>query len=167
MVEWRPVLGWNGVYEVSDHGEVRSLARQVTVPSTGRTWWQAERLLRPYRTPPVGYLTLRLTANGRAETKRIHTMVLEAFVGPRPPRMVACHIDGNHDNNTVSNLRWDTQRSNMRDVVMHGKHHNVNKTHCKRGHLFDGANTYINPTSRGRQCRACMRETRARYARNR
>lgn len=162
MVIWLPVVGWENYYEVSDSGHVRTIARTVTVPTSGRSWWQESRILRPYRTSSVGYLTLKLKAEGRAQARRIHSLVLEAFVGPRPPGMVACHIDGDHDNNTPSNLRWDTQAANIRDLIRHGKHVHLNKTHCKRGHLFDGLNTYVNPSSGGRQCRQCMRDARVR-----
>ena len=167
MVEWRPVVGWEGRYEVSDVGQVRSVARVVTVAATGRSWLQPSRVLLPYRTSSVGYPTLRLKAEGRKSSKRVHVMVLEAFVGPRPKGMVGCHVDGDPDNNTPSNLRWDTQSANQLHSIAHGTHHNTVKTHCKRGHEFSPENTYLNPTSHGRQCRACMREARAKWQSNR
>lgn len=50
----------------------------------------------------------------------IHRLVLLAFVGPCPPGMECCHIDGNPINNRLSNLRWGTRRENMEDRVRHG-----------------------------------------------
>lgn len=50
----------------------------------------------------------------------VHKLVLEAFVGPRPEGMEACHSDGNSLNNHASNLRWDTHLNNMADRTKHG-----------------------------------------------
>jgi hypothetical protein len=52
---------------------------------------------------------------------RVHVLVLEAFVGPRPPGMVCCHGDGDPTNNALSNLRWDTPQANHADRVKHGR----------------------------------------------
>jgi len=59
-------------------------------------------------------------ASGRRGTKNVAHLVLEAFVGPRPPGMVCCHYDGNVDNSELSNLRWDTYSGNERDKERHG-----------------------------------------------
>jgi hypothetical protein len=52
--------------------------------------------------------------------RRIHRLVLEAFVGPAPDGMEGCHNDGNPENNNLLNLRWDTHASNMADQLAHG-----------------------------------------------
>lgn len=109
----------------------------------------------------MGYRAVKLSKLGVKQSKRIHTVVLEAFVGPRPNGMVACHSNGIQDDLRLENLRWDTQTNNMFDEVAHGTHHNASKTHCKRGHEFTVANTYLNPTSGGRQCRQCNRDLSA------
>lgn len=90
-------------------------------------------------------------------TYQVHALVLEAFIGPRPSGMVCCHNDGDPLNNSVDNLRWDTQASNILDIVKHGNHLHANKTHCKNGHPFDEANTYVHPKNGRRQCRACQK----------
>lgn len=68
-----------------------------------------------------GHTSVALYHPGDRKPKRFktHTLVLEAFVGPKPPRMFACHIDGNRQNNHASNLRWDTAGANARDRVKH------------------------------------------------
>ncbi len=50
----------------------------------------------------------------------IHQLLLTTYVGPRPEGAVACHIDGNKENNHISNLKWGTQRDNMLDRRRHG-----------------------------------------------
>ncbi len=67
-----------------------------------------------------GYLTVNLAKGGKKTARRIHRLVLEAFIGPCPPDMVACHGDGDRANNELSNLRWDTPRANSDDSLRHG-----------------------------------------------
>jgi hypothetical protein len=106
----------------------------------------------------MDYLTVNLERGDEKRRVRIHTLVIEAFVGPRPGGLEACHGPGGSDDNSRPNLRWDTRRENMLDEVRHGTHHNAVKTHCKRNHEFTPENTRINPTSGSRQCRRCVYE---------
>lgn len=89
--------------------------------------------------------------------------MLTAFVGPCPPGMMARHRNGNPADNRVENLRWGTQSENMLDAVEHGTHNNARKTHCKRGHPFNEANTMM-LSSGSRSCRTCH-NARSRKAR--
>ena len=73
----------------------------------------------PSKKPP--YLLVNLWIQNIKRTKRIHVLVLESFRGPCPLGLEGCHNDGNHLNNNLSNLRWDTRASNMRDNQIHGK----------------------------------------------
>ncbi len=74
------------------------------------------------RTPKVtnGYHFVNFWKDGKIANFYIHTLVLEAFVGPRPEGYVACHCDGNQANNTPENLRWDTVKNNIHDKFAHG-----------------------------------------------
>jgi hypothetical protein len=76
-----------------------------------RKWRQ----LRPHRTR-YGYLILQVNS----KTMRLHRLILEAFTGPCPQGMQACHTDGNRSNNCLSNLRWDTPAGNAVDRNAHG-----------------------------------------------
>lgn len=60
------------------------------------------------------------TTDGKQKSIAVHRLVLEAFVGQRPDGMQACHNDGNHLNNSIKNLRWDTSRNNILDKNKHG-----------------------------------------------
>lgn len=53
-------------------------------------------------------------------TYLVHYLILLTFVGPRPNGMFCCHNDGNPKNNSLSNLRWDTQTNNSADTLKHG-----------------------------------------------
>lgn len=68
-----------------------------------------------------GYLKVQLTRpDGSQVTKQVHILVLEAFAGPRPEGMQACHNNGNKTDNRRVNLRWDTPSANNLDKRQHG-----------------------------------------------
>lgn len=107
MEKWRSVIGFEGLYEVSDMGRVRRVGVQ--------------NCLRPSAT--YGYLHVMLTNGAIRKQPRIHVLVCETFIGPRPsPRHQACHGDGNRSNNALSNLRWATVEENAADKRAHGTH---------------------------------------------
>lgn len=159
---WLPIPGWEGVYEVSDLGRIRSLDRVVTFRD-GRRYFYRGRILR-HQTHPSGHSLVRLSIGRHRETARIHAAVMLAFVGPRPPDMEVCHGNGDPADNRLINLRYDTRGANLLDSVRHGTHGMARKTRCKRGHPFDEANTYIR-TGGKRGCRACNRAKALRYVR--
>src|SRR5260221_10985959 len=94
---WRDVPGRRG-YRVSDRGRVKSVDR---VLSDGRQ--AGGMMLTPYGDED-GYQ--RVSIAGR--TVAVHILVLEAFAGPKPPGMEACHGNGDRSCNDLSNLRWGT-----------------------------------------------------------
>lgn len=157
---WLPVADYDGFYEVGNWGSVRSVTRtqiyQGRWGATRRTW--PSRLLQPI---PIwdGHLRVTLARVGiRDRFCKIHLLVLEAFVGPRPPGLLGCHEDGDPTNNHVSNLRWDTAKSNSRDTVDHGHHFWAEKSECPREHLLVAPNLMPSQLRLGmRSCLACSR----------
>jgi hypothetical protein len=140
-------------YEISDHGRVRS-------------WRQGP--VRPIKlvknTARGGYLQFRLGAVSR--NYKAHVEVLRLFVGPRLEGHDGRHLDGNVDNNHLSNLAYGTRSQNMADTIGHGRHNNASKTHCKRDHEFTPENTRVDPKRGIRYCKECGRiAARASYAR--
>jgi hypothetical protein len=135
---WRPVVGYEGLYEVSDCGSVRRVNRTLkSAHSSGCVYIRRLgcRTLRPALNN-MGYSRIALRKDGKRRFYTVHTLVLEAFVGPRPNGMVCCHGDDNPSNNNVSNLRWDTQRANISDMVNRGRsckgrHYNEGEDHCR------------------------------------
>jgi hypothetical protein len=71
--------------------------------------------------------------------------------------MHGCHRDDDADNNRLENLYWGTPAENSRDAVDNGLNWKSNITHCPRGHEYTEDNTYINPTTGHRLCRACIK----------
>jgi hypothetical protein len=133
-------------YEISDLGRVRS-------HKGGKP-----RILRPY-VNSYGYHNQTLFEGGRPIFTTAHTLVMAAFVGPRPDGMDIRHLDGDPSNNALDNLAYGTRAENMQDKRRHGTNTNLNKTHCPARHPYDAANTYVDPQG-FRHCRTCGRNTR-------
>lgn len=116
---WLPVVGYEGFYDVSDLGRVRTVRRTVACRAFGGQRTVYSKVIASC-VNERGYLHACLCKGGIKKTKRIHVLVLEAFVGPRIAGMHACHNDGNPQNNRLENLRWDTIRGNFADKRKHG-----------------------------------------------
>lgn len=148
---WKPIPGWEGSYEVSDLGRVKSLQRSPEGrPGVGLNL--REKILRGYL-DKAGYRIYALTRNNQKTRVGVHRLVLLAFIGQPEVGMEACHCDGAKENNTLANLRWGTGSSNAFDRVRHGRDSCANRTHCPAGHEYDAANTYTR--NRKRKCRTC------------
>lgn len=148
---WRPVPGYEGAYEASDQGSVRSLPRPRC----------AGQILRQ-RCDKRGYPFLTLSHGGQRRTRFVHQLVAAAFLGPCPPGMEVRHRDGDPANTTAANLRYGTHQENELDKREHGTHHLGSKTHCPEGHPYDADNTYVEPARPdSRHCRTCRRARNA------
>jgi hypothetical protein len=90
--------------------------------SAGIIWSSRSGKLIPLRAAKAssGYRLVTIYADGKKSTRSVHSLVLTAFVGPRPDGMVGCHNNGVCHDNRIENLRWDTQAGNLRDRVAHG-----------------------------------------------
>ena len=163
--QWRSVVGWEDIYEVSSLGQVRVLDRVIQRKARpqshggdlGGSYIKHGHLLSPYVDPKTGYRSVHLYDVGRRRDVRVHVLVLEAFKGLRPPGCEGCHGPNGVADNSISNLRWDSRRENILDQIRDGVHYNSAKTHCKRGHRFTPQNTRIT-TKGGRQCKRCVYE---------
>lgn len=143
--EWRDVVGFEGRYSVSSEGRVWSYLRDKELAVRAR---------------PNGYKAVTLYTEGKGRTCSVHTLVAEAFFGPRPPGNHVRHLNGDKNDNSRSNLKYGTPRENELDKARMQRNVNRNKTHCPRGHPYSPQNTYVlrKPNTDSRICRACQRE---------
>jgi hypothetical protein len=119
---WLPVLGYEGVYSVSDQGRTRREAG-------------SERCLRDrfiQTLGPYGYFIISLSRNNIVHRRFLHHLVLEAFAGPRPPGMESRHLNGVRIDNRLENLCWGTRAENAADRVRHGTAPRGDNHHSRR-----------------------------------
>lgn len=152
---WKPIPGYEGLYEVSDLGRVKSLDKALHSSRWGGVRKWPEKVLKA-NANNSGHLYVMLWKDKRQTKSYVHRLVLEAFVGPAPTGHEACHWDDDPTNNHIDNLRWDTRTNNLADMVRNGKNHNARKVNCKRGHSLSGSNLVPATLRAGRrECRAC------------
>lgn len=141
---WRSVSDYEGLYEISDFGQVNSIAR----PSTRGG------ILKQKTEKDTGYQAVTLSKDGVERQYRVHVLVLTEFVSPRLDGLEGRHMNGDPSDNQLTNLVWGTSQENSLDVTRHGRNRNANKTRCKRRHPLEGENLKVG--ARGhRMCRAC------------
>jgi hypothetical protein len=117
---WRRHPRYAG-FEISDQGRVRNVRTgRILLGSVNR---------RGYRMAMIG-----------RRPRPVHRLVLEAFEGPCPVGMEACHENDVKADNRLSNLAWKTRSANLRDAVRNGRNHNASKIYCKRHHLLADCN---------------------------
>lgn len=105
---WRNVVGYEGVYEVSNLGRVRRI-----LATNGA---RVGRFVKPHTTI-FGYPEVTLWNNNQRKNRRVHQLVAEAFLGPCPPGMEVNHRDGNRQNPTPANLEYATHAENCRHAA--------------------------------------------------
>jgi hypothetical protein len=117
--EWRDVVGWESLYEISSIGRVRSKPRHVRRSNSTLQFFKGKDLL-CYRNSG-GYFVVRLSdvTNGRRLTARVHRLVAEAFIPNPESRPEVNHIDSDRTNARLENLEWATRAENG----AHGYHH--------------------------------------------
>ena len=110
MEEWKNVIGYEGLYEVSSYGRVRSLNRYVEY-SNGRICLHKGKVLSPAKNR-YGYLVVVLSCNEKRKTITVHRLVAQAFI-PNPDDLLEVnHKDEDKTNNNVTNLEWCTAKYN-------------------------------------------------------
>lgn len=119
---WAPFPNYEGLYEVSDLGRVRSLDR-MGLGRNGHPRLFKGRILTPCAgNSGRGYLQVTLRrVSGPPRSVVVHRAVLLAFLGQPPEGMEACHGPRGKDVNTLANLRWDTRAANVLDKARFGR----------------------------------------------
>ena len=109
--EWRPIEGYDGAYEVSNYGNIRSLDRYISGA------FDSKRFIKGVEIKSCltgnGYLGFNLVKDGKSKTSKVHRVVANAFIENEHNKPEVNHKDGNKHNNNVSNLEWVTVGENQ------------------------------------------------------
>lgn len=119
---WKDIPGYEGKYQASTYGQIRSLDRMLLGKSRFGTPFMRKmkgRVLRPAasKNDPHLYVVLGHGANG----SQVHQLVAHTFLGPQPPNTDVRHLDGNPLNNHIDNLAYGSRTENILDVFRQGK----------------------------------------------
>ena len=115
--EWLPVKEFEGLYEVSNLGRVRSYVKNNGTRKTGSLTTE-HKLMKG--SDDRGYRIVDLSKSGRRHTKQVHRLVGEVFIANHENKPYINHIDGVKDNNLYSNLEWCTHQENMQHALDNG-----------------------------------------------
>lgn len=112
MEIYKDIRGYNGIYRVSNEGNVRTIGKSGT--------WRKDRVLKPYR-HTGGYLVVTLYKSHSVKSKYfVHRLVANSFIKNPGKRQTVNHIDGNKRNNILSNLEWATYKENLHHARENG-----------------------------------------------
>lgn len=153
LEEWKSVPGYEGYYEVSNMGRVRSVDRWIEYPDGRMALHKGVELSQKNRSGK--YKKVGLWKDNRVKYVNANVLVLMAFVGNRPePHHHACHKNGDPLDNRLENLEWGTPSKNARDRVRHGRDKDASKTHCPQNHEYTKENTSLSKEGH-RKCKKC------------
>lgn len=148
--EWKDIPGFEGRYQISNLGRVKSLPRYV---KNGTGYRSVRGGIRKHsRNGPREYPSINL----KDKSFTIHRLLGELWI-PNPTGLPeVLHKDDDPNNYNLDNLYWGTSSQNSNDTVKNGNHHYAKRDLCDNGHEFTEQNTYVRSDG-GRRCRACER----------
>lgn len=103
---WKPIKGYEGIYEISNLGRIKSLKRN-------NNRCLIDKIMKQY-IGKQGYLQVRLCKNGKSKLHKVHILIANAFIDNPNNLPIINHIDGNKTNNTISNLEWCSYSHNIK-----------------------------------------------------
>lgn len=121
--KWLPIPSFEGAYEVSDQGRIKSLNRLVPhCAAESGVVMRRGKILSPSRSSRYGHLKIKLSGGSKSNQHSfyVHQLVLSAFIGPKPDGMEVRHINGIASDNRLGNLAYGTRKENAADMKLHG-----------------------------------------------
>ncbi|MED5492674.1 MAG: NUMOD4 domain-containing protein [Pseudomonadota bacterium] len=112
---WKPISGYEGLYEVSNLGRVKSLGRMRVTKGGGKSWLPER--IKAASSQREGYVSAHLYKNSKMSKRYIHRLVAEAFLANPNSLPQVNHLDGDKANNAATNLEWCSASDNCRHAV--------------------------------------------------
>lgn len=156
--KWKPITGFEGYYEVSNQGRVRSVPR-TTIRSNGIPMTVRGRVISQHPGNSFGHLKVVLQRNGKWTSHWVHRLVALEWCERAPGFDHVLHGPLGETENAASNLRWGTPVQNAADRKEFGAPYPGPRERCVAGHLMTEENTYRPPKRpNDRHCRECQRQ---------
>ena len=124
MEKWKDIEGYEGLYQISNEGKIKSLGRIVDCNNGNNSIrFQAEIILKTSLVKNK-YHRIRVCKDGKGNLMLVHRLVAMTFI-PNPNNYpMVLHWDNNPSNNSVENLYWGNNQMNMQQMVRDGRHKN-------------------------------------------
>ena len=137
---WKDVKGYEGYYQVSNLGNIKSLERIIENSGTLTGYYKVkERILKPRENKNRnGYYELSLRKDGKEKRFKVHRLVACAFIENPYNKPEVNHIDGNKSNNCVSNLEWTTSKENKEhawNMGLNNSNHKKKPIKCNENNM--------------------------------
>lgn len=144
MEIWKDIQGYEGIYQVSNLGNIRSLNRTVVYKNGKRVRYKGKHLIPAPNSR--GYLRVELKGNGEKATWFVHRLVATHFVENPTPSVtkIVNHLDSNILNNKSDNLEWTTPSGNIQHSLKYG---NSKRTKEWLDHLHESQKKYYKPVA--------------------
>ena len=120
---WKPIVGYEDLYEISSFGNVRSLDKYVNCKNNSKRLIKGKVISQFIN---HGYKIVDLTKNGQRKHCRVHRLVAQAFIPNYDNKEDVNHIDGNKTNNRIENLEWCTRQENIIHALENGLNSSTN-----------------------------------------
>ena len=139
---WKDIPNYEGYYQVSNLGRVKSLDRIITY-SNGKEVYTKGKIIKQSK-DSHNRLRLILNKNGKKKNYFVHSLVALSFIGEKPDNYIVAHCNGDNNDNRLSNLRYDTIKENSIDMYRHGGKVSIGKFSIndvmKIGYFYDSGN---------------------------
>ena len=119
---WKDIPGYEGLYQASNLGRIKSLSKKLW--NGHGYFYSKEKILKPGLSSNKEENKRRLMVVLCKDVKKtwsVHKLIAITFLGEKPEELIICHNDGNHLNNSVDNLRYDSYKENTRDILKHDR----------------------------------------------
>ena len=120
---WKDIPGYEGYYQASNLGKIRSLDHTTIVnckDGSVRIRPIKGKVIKPAKRNNYGHIGVSLVVEGKQKTMDVHTLIMITFVGPRPEGMVIRHLNDNPLDNRLDNLTYGTPQQNIVDAYNNG-----------------------------------------------
>ena len=158
--EWKDIDGYEGYYQISSYGRVKSLSRPIYKKDGTFHRYKKETIKKP-KIDKDGYLTVTLSVDGINKTFPIHRLVANAFIPNADKTLEVNHIDLNRKNNCVNNLEWKSHTDNVKHSSEQGRYkcHSGSKNgRCVPVIVYDLNGNIIKSFEYGQECAIWMIE---------